>query len=317
MKRLLIALALLAFGWGCATAEPVFAQERRVGMPMVYEIPPEGANIVVANLVTESLRRDPSGNGYVRGTPCLTPNHLYNAIKRAHPSVAPPSVAELPAFLRTLVLRRARAEGFTGRYTMSRMLCERAETSRPADEVDWGAAREFRLNEYAWFHPNSSAPIMAGDCGNVVLAPIAPPPAEERCVELHFNAFVGGKVRWGVGSLNGALAPSECNAIRQGDGAWKAWGGECDECVPAIGYISQTLGGTAQVPHRYLYDVEERHQTIRFSTEVWEKTVYICLEDANGRRSCGVYTRRQDWHGRYSVEISDSLWILDDGHCPA
>ncbi|MBU2158910.1 hypothetical protein KJ848_01875, partial [Patescibacteria group bacterium] len=216
MKKLLIALALLAFGWVSVMASPSFAQERRTGMPMVYEIPPEGANIVLANLTAESLRRDPSGNGYVRGTPCLTPNHLYAAIKRAHPSVAPPSVAELPAFLRTLVLRRARAEGFTGRYTMSRMLCERTETSRPADEVDWGAAREFRLNEYAWFHPNSSAPIMAGDCGNVVLDPAPPSRTEERCVELHFNAFVGGDVRWGVGSLNGALAPSECNAIRQG-----------------------------------------------------------------------------------------------------
>ncbi|MBU1292491.1 hypothetical protein KJ819_00295 [Patescibacteria group bacterium] len=177
---------------------------------------------------------------------------------------------------------------------------------RAAEAWEWRLSHEGRLYRL----------ILPKVCFNWSLI-IEEEPGEERCVELHFNAFVGGNVRWGVGSLDGALAPSSCNAIRQGDGSWKAWGGECDECVPAVGYISQTLRGTAQVPHRYLYDVTERHQTIRFSTEIWEKTVYICLEDANGRRSCGVYMRPEDWNGRYSADIPDSMWILDEGNCPA
>ena len=158
-----------------------------------------------------------------------------------------------------------------------------------------------------------SLPDICGNWAYIVVA-LPPVPPEKKCVELSFNAPVGGNVRWGIGTTTGPLLPDECNAQRQGDGAWTAWYGECDTCIPAIGYIQGILGGSAQIPHKYLYPVTHTRQTLRFSTEVWSAVVYICLEDALGRQSCGVYMRPQDWKDRYHVEIPDSMWIWGD--CP-
>lgn len=117
----------------------------------------------------------------------------------------------------------------------------------------------------------------------------------EKCVELTFNAPVGGKVRWGVASVDGPLPPSVCNAQKQGDEEWKAWYGKCDDCVGAIGYIRGILGDKAEIYHKYLYSVTASKQTLRFSTAIWLDLVYICLEYPDGNRTCGVYMRPQDW----------------------
>ena len=141
------------------------------------------------------------------------------------------------------------------------------------------------------------------------------PPLVEKCVELSFNAPVGGKVRWGVASATGPLPPSVCNAQKQGNGEWTAWTGQCDECTSAIEYIQGILGDKAEVYHKYLFNVTETRQTIRFSIAVWADVVYICLEGADGSRTCGVYERPQDWDGAYHVEIPDELWKSDE-NCP-
>ncbi|MHB1162935.1 MAG: hypothetical protein ACYCZZ_00170 [Minisyncoccota bacterium] len=138
----------------------------------------------------------------------------------------------------------------------------------------------------------------------------------EKCVELSFNAPVGGNVRWGVGSTEGPLPPSACNAQRQDSLAWTAWLGECDVCIPALGDIRGILGATAEIPHKYLYPAIARKQTLRFSTAIWSRVVYICLEYPDGTQTCGVYMRPQDWRGRYHADIPDNLWIKDDGNCP-
>ncbi len=140
---------------------------------------------------------------------------------------------------------------------------------------------------------------------------------EKKCVELVFNSPVGGRVRWGVGTTTGPLPPDECNAQRQDNGAWTAWYGECDTCVPAIGYIRGILGGSAQIPHKYLYPVTHTSQTLRFSTSVFDAVFYVCLEYADGTQTCGVYMRPQDWKGRFSVDIPDEFWRKDDGNCPS
>lgn len=137
------------------------------------------------------------------------------------------------------------------------------------------------------------------------------------CVELAFNAPVGGKVRWGVGTTSAPLPPDACNAQRQDEGPWTAWYGECDECIPALAYVQGILGGSAQIPHRYVYPATHVRQTLRFSPTVWASVVYICLEHASGSQTCGVYTRPADWRGRYRVELPDTLWRNDDGHCPS
>ncbi len=143
-----------------------------------------------------------------------------------------------------------------------------------------------------------------------------PTPVSPKCVELVFNAPIGGHVRWGVGTTKGPIPPDECNAQRQDDAAWTSWYGECDVCIPAIGYIRSILGNSVLIPHKYLYPVTHTKQTVRFSTEIWTNLVYICIEDAAGKQSCGVYMRPQDWQGRYRVEIPDLMWLWDDANCP-
>lgn len=136
----------------------------------------------------------------------------------------------------------------------------------------------------------------------------------EPCVEVSFNAPEGSNVRWGIGSTSGPLPPSACNAQRQGDGPWQAWWGECDWCEPAYGYIRGVLGENAQVPHKYLYPTTATRQTLRFSSAVQSRLMYVCLETADGMHSCGVYVRSEDWKGKREIEISDTLWRYD-GSC--
>lgn len=157
-------------------------------------------------------------------------------------------------------------------------------------------------------------PEICNNWSSIAGPPLPPAPPSKKCVELTFNAPIGGHVRWGVGTTTGPLPPDECNAQKQDSMAWTSWYGECDTCIPAIGYIRGILGGSAQIPHKYLYPVTHTRQTLRFSTEVWSKVVYICIEDASGRQSCGVYMRPIDWQGQYRVEIPDAMWVW--GNCP-
>lgn len=137
------------------------------------------------------------------------------------------------------------------------------------------------------------------------------------CVTLGFNVPVGTKVRWGAGSTTGPFKPDVCNAQREGDGPWTAWWGQCDTCQPAIGYIRRLLGSGAQVFNKYLYPASQTRQTLRFGAEVQDKVVYICLEYPDGRQTCGVYMRPEDWKGRSHVDIPNELFVIDDGNCPS
>ncbi|MGE5540724.1 MAG: hypothetical protein ACM3TU_00340 [Bacillota bacterium] len=160
--------------------------------------------------------------------------------------------------------------------------------------------------------------VLPFGCWNwiVLETPLIQPPDSD-CITLSFNAEEGGHVRWGIGSAEGPVPPDWCNAQREGEGPWHAWWGECDWCKPALAYIQRILGPSARVYHRYYYPVKERHQTLRFSRDIYRQVVYICLEHANnGGRSCGVYMRPEDWKGRTHVEIPDSLWREDNGDCP-
>ena len=182
------------------------------------------------------------------------------------------------------------------------------EYAAPAEEwqVQW-EGRVFTLILPAVCY-NWSAKVPMID----IFATVTPP---EKCVELSFNAPVGGKVRWGVASASGPLPPSACDAQRQDNMPWSAWYGKCDDCVGAIGYIRGILGDKAEIYHKYLYAVIAPRQTLRFSTAIWMDLVYICLEYPDGRRTCGVYMRPQDWKGAYKVTIKDSFWISDQ-NCP-
>lgn len=147
---------------------------------------------------------------------------------------------------------------------------------------------------------------------------------QENCVTLTFNAPVNGFVRWGVATKDGKpLKPDACNAQREGATApWDAWYGQCDTCRPAIGYIRSVVGEKADVPHKYLYQATtESRQTLRFSREIWNALVYICLERPDGTQSCGVYTGGDgagSWKNRTEVIIPDELIVWEEGgkNCP-
>ncbi|MDP3938815.1 MAG: hypothetical protein Q8R92_11880 [Deltaproteobacteria bacterium] len=136
------------------------------------------------------------------------------------------------------------------------------------------------------------------------------------CVEVSFNTrVVGEKVRWGVGTSEGPLPPSECNAQRQGAKPWTAWWGECDICIPPFEYLETRFGGAMQVLHRYLYPVKETRQTLRFSTAVWSRLLYLCLESADGRQTTRIVSvAPKEWQGRHRLEIQDSQWAWIEKH---
>lgn len=147
----------------------------------------------------------------------------------------------------------------------------------------------------------------------------AVPPAPPQCVEVSFNAPIGGEVRWGVASAEGALPPSACNAQRQGTEEATAWYGECGVCTAAMEYFHRILGAHAEVYQKFLYRVRAHEQIISFSTAIWRRTFYACLYYPDGSKSCGVYVNPQGagaWAGRSRVAIPDDLWEKDDGHCP-
>ncbi|MEK7114231.1 MAG: hypothetical protein AAB850_01640 [Patescibacteria group bacterium] len=312
-NKIALAVALLPLAFACLSGFTK-AFGAGTGMPMMKGLknPTE-----LAALVERALKRDPTGKSLLdsarckKNGSCATAHDYFHGIRRAHPSVQLGDIAELPRYLRSLVKQPAPK----GEWYMSRMLV-RGE-KQTYDHAGW--KRAFFKGEVVWDDPNTGEHILDVDCGNIVAprpikseAPVSPP--IKRCVELVFNAPIGGHVRWGIGTLAGrALLADECNAQRQDDGSWVSWYGECDICTPAIGYIRGAIGGTAQVFQKFLYPVMHTKQTLRFSTEIWTNLAYVCL-DASGTQSCGVYMRPQDWKDRYRVEIPDALWVW--GNCP-
>lgn len=145
--------------------------------------------------------------------------------------------------------------------------------------------------------------------------PPLPAPAEPKCYEVAFNAPVEGTVRWGVATVSGPLPSDGCNAQKEGnDGQWLAWHGQCDICDPAMDHIRNAMGDNVAVPHRYLYPIANQQQVLRFSNAVKRSLVYFCLQDKDGRESCGVYVRPEDWGEKTRIAIPDSMWVWD-GSC--
>lgn len=169
----------------------------------------------LATLIEASLRAHPDGNGVLEGHPCTTPNHYLSAIRQQHPSASLGVVSELPAYLRQLQYR----PGPTGSFAMSRVMQGR-NNSCSLDLNGW--VREFRQGanpEGAWYDPNTSELILAGDCGNVValalpVPPVPPPPSE--CMEMAAYTPDGSSVVptlrvWGSVVSGCGLVPISCN----------------------------------------------------------------------------------------------------------
>ncbi len=157
MRYLVAALAAFAFVGGLGSAQ--------AALPMMYEITPKAqANKVLAELIDESLKSDPSGNSVIRGSACTTPLHFFAAIRAYHPSSKISTVGELPAFLHALQLRVEPP----GTFRLTRMVM-RKNKSCDLDLAGW--ERPLRVGEGVWVDPNTQKIILAGDCTNVVEIP--------------------------------------------------------------------------------------------------------------------------------------------------
>jgi hypothetical protein len=184
------------------------AEPRRSEMPLMYDVRgvnSKQANLVVERLVRASLARDASGNAYIQGSPCTTPNNLRDSILAYHPDLADaiPTITALPDFLHVLIPseKPAREMGLTGTFTLSRMQCLKPGSLQKGDRLDQaGFDREFQPGEYVWYHPNHTAPVIAGDCTNVIKPkPVslpAPQSVRNDCYVIPFDYFMREGVVW-------------------------------------------------------------------------------------------------------------------------
>ena len=193
-------------------------------MPMFYRtsVATGKGNLIAADLIAESIAKDPSGNAYIRGTPCLTPTDLLNTIHEYQPDVQIESVQDLPGLFRSLIARKARVEGFTAPVEMSRMVCSKPGSRQVGDHFNaHGFSRVFRSDEYAYFLPNHTEPFGAEDCTNIARAKKVPPPPPpppaivSDCVRVHvaLRDIPDGTVESANYEIFGSepLAPSVCH----------------------------------------------------------------------------------------------------------
>ena len=156
MKRLLSPLA------GLVLALSFIAVPAHANYTMMYEIKDQKANIVLANLIAESLKEDLNGGTVISGSECTTPLHFLEAIKKFHSKAQVRTVGELPGFIRGLQYRR---QAPAGEFTMSSIV-HGANKKCSLDSTSM--VRAFQDGEGVWFDPNSGEDIIAGTCKNVV-----------------------------------------------------------------------------------------------------------------------------------------------------
>lgn len=130
---------------------------------------------MLAARIRESLKRDSSGNGDVRGAN-ISPKGFLLAITMAGGTLD--GVEALPVYLDSLV----EGDMPQGSITMSRVVETRSTSGQKKTELDVkkGYAREARMGERGWYDANTGNLILAGDCSNSPLGqvkgPVAPPP---------------------------------------------------------------------------------------------------------------------------------------------
>ncbi|MDQ1299972.1 MAG: hypothetical protein QG636_640 [Patescibacteria group bacterium] len=158
MRNVLIALALLFFGW--AVAGPASAGQYK-GYYYGAQSPTE-----IAVLVERSLATDPTGRTMLdaakcrRDGSCAAPINYVESF-RAHDPRGNVTLQNLGAYLRSLRIDCT----ISGRYQMDRIIF-RSGTLGQTDVN--GMSRSFLRNECAWVNPETGRPVLAQNCANPV-----------------------------------------------------------------------------------------------------------------------------------------------------
>lgn len=156
MRIFFLALALLIFGWAAQAQASQFK-----GYYYGAKSPGE-----IAALVETSLAKDSTGMTLLSEDNCRTkggcarPVDYMTSFAAHDPQGAPKSLAELPGYLRKLVIRH----DFQGKYQMDRIVYGRGVHRADVN----GMSRTFLKGEAAWVNPETGRPVLAENCANPV-----------------------------------------------------------------------------------------------------------------------------------------------------
>lgn len=158
MRNVLIALALLTFGWALAGSA---SASQYKGYYYGAQSPTE-----IAVLVERSLATDPTGRTMLdaakcrRDGSCAAPINYVESF-RAHDPRGNVTLENLGAYLRSLRIDCT----VSGEYQMDRIIF-RSGTLGQTDVN--GMSRAFLRNECAWVNPDTGRPVLAQNCANPV-----------------------------------------------------------------------------------------------------------------------------------------------------
>lgn len=157
MRSALIALALLVLGWA-ASASATDYKGYYYGAKSPQEI---------AALVERSIQNDSTGRTMLdaakcrKDGSCAAPINYLESFQAHDPLAKLTSVAQLPAYLRKLVIDCSVA----GEFQMDRIIFRSGTLGKT--DVN-GMSRSFLKKECAWINPETRRPVLAENCANPV-----------------------------------------------------------------------------------------------------------------------------------------------------
>lgn len=175
----------------------------------------------LAKLVEENLWNDPTGKTMINPDKCLkdgscaSPHDYLVMFQENDPEAGLTSVAQLPAFLRSLV----KVKAGSGEYQMA---CLEGAGHTPNLHC---MRRPFKPDEMAWADPKSNRLVLAEHCTNPIEKPVEP----RQCMEIMVT--IKGESSMKFAHLGPAKVQDSCLALRKvGEGAipLQEYVGECD-----------------------------------------------------------------------------------------
>lgn len=227
----------------------------------------------LVKLIDDAYARDPSGLKKISETKCAADGscaslmNFLEAFRAYDPNSGLTSVADLPAYVRKLVLDCT----IKGRFMMADIYLPRlsgmgvTETNR--------MSRFIKDNECVLKNPDTGRPVVALWCGNPVGKQVAPPPCyiiefdyrrQGDVVPVNDGASVSGHYSLTYAELQELLA-DECTFVSDANGKRKPALGPCKvNCPPGGGWPPDALAAAVGLPRDRLPNGEP-HGQINFT----------------------------------------------------